>query len=405
MPNSSETNGQKEGGMNDQWLLGAVGDIFINRAEPEMAFEHVSDLLHAPSIQFGNCEGAFTDSATVAPSAGFRVVSATRNGSHLRAAGFDVMAAANNHIVDAGHEGLIDTLELLEQQGVVVCGAGRDRASAIQPALLEAHGIRVAFLSYTTIIQAGYDARPGVPGCAYLRVHSVPYFPDWDCWGRLEPGAVPHMRTFTYPEDRASFCEAVKRARDEADVVVVSMHWGDSRLPVVLTDYEIELGHAAIDSGADVVLGHHHHFLKAIEFYRGKPIFYGMGHFVFDLIGLEAVLTPAAIAGLRGFSNGYGIYPRADQPGFPFHPDARMTLYAGLFMRGASIEQICVVPCLIDPSQNNRPVPLSSHSADGRRVSDYLRSITAAVGFNTVFGDDGPEIAGYRSLRVLPGVA
>jgi len=389
--------------MDEEWLLGAVGDIFLDRAEPEAAFAHVAGLLAAPAIQFGNCEGAFTDSTTIAPSAGFRVVSGRRNGAGLGAAGFDVMAAANNHIVDAGHEGLIDTLELLEGQGIAVCGAGRDRASATRPAVLRAHGVRVAFLSWTTIIQAGYDARPGVPGCAYLRVHTVPYFPDWDCWGRLEPGALPHMRTFTYPEDRAGFREAVARAREIADVVVVSMHWGDSRLPVVLTDYEIELGRAAIDSGADMVLGHHHHFLKAIEFHRGKPIFYGMGHFVFDLIGLEAVLTPASIAGLRGFSNDYGIYPRADQPGFPFHPDARMTLYAGLFMRGAAIEQVCVVPCLIDPAEGNRPVPLSPGSADGRRVVDYLRSITAAVGFDTVFAEDGPAIAGHRSLRVLPG--
>lgn len=61
--------------MNQEWLLGAVGDIFLNRADPDLAFARVTDLLRAPTLQFGNCEGAFTDSATVAPSAGFRVVS------------------------------------------------------------------------------------------------------------------------------------------------------------------------------------------------------------------------------------------------------------------------------------------------------------------------------------------
>jgi poly-gamma-glutamate synthesis protein (capsule biosynthesis protein) len=386
--------------MSDEWLLGAVGDIFLDRAHPEAAFRHVTDLLHAPTILFGNCEGAFTDSTTIAPSAGFRVVGSRRNGSFLGEAGFDVMAAANNHIVDAGHEGLLDTLDLLHRQGIAVCGAGRDRAAATRPALLEARGLRVAFLSYTTIIQAGYDARAEVPGCAYLRVHTVPYFPEWDCWGRLEPGAVPHMRTFTYPEDRATFADAVARARAEADVLVVSMHWGDSRLPVVLTDYEIDLGHLAIDSGADMVLGHHHHFLKAIEVYRGKPIFYGMGHFVFDLNGLEAVLTPRAIANLGGFSNGYGIYPRAGSPGFPFHADARMTLYAAFFMRGSAIEQVCVVPCLIDPARDNRPVPVSRDTPDGQRVAAYLRDITTAVGFDTVFAEDGRLVAGHRSLRI-----
>jgi len=387
--------------MSDEWTLGAVGDIFLNRADPEAAFAHVGDLLHAPTILFGNCEGAFTDSPTIAPSAGFRVVSGLSNGRHLGAAGFDVMAAANNHIVDAGHEGLIDTLELLSAQNIAVCGAGRDRAEATRPAVLDMRGLKIAFLSYTMIIQAGYDARPGVPGCAYLRVHTVPYFPDWDCWGRLEPGALPHMRTFAYPEDKTTFRNAVAAARESADVVVVSMHWGDSRLPVVLTDYEIELGHAAIDSGADMVFGHHHHFMKAVEVYRDKPIFYGMGHFVFDLIGLEAVLNAQSIANLGGFSNGYGIYPRADSPGFPFHADARMTMYLSLTMRGAKIEGVHTVPCLIDPARNNRPVPLSLDSAEGQRVADYLRAITKAVGFDTVFADDGPMIGGYKSLRVL----
>jgi poly-gamma-glutamate capsule biosynthesis protein CapA/YwtB (metallophosphatase superfamily) len=95
-----------------EWTFGAVGDVFVNRPDPADAFRHSADLLRRLDLVFGNCEGAFTDRPHYAPSAGWRVVAPEVGGAALREAGFHVMACANNHILDAGHEGLADTLSL-----------------------------------------------------------------------------------------------------------------------------------------------------------------------------------------------------------------------------------------------------------------------------------------------------
>ena len=81
---------------------------------------------------------------------------------------------------------------------------------------------------------------------------------------------------------------AIKAVRGEADLVVLAMHWGvppfwRSRFQDGLADYQIEVGHALIDAGADVIVGHHPHSLQEVEVYRGKPIFYSLGNFVFHL--------------------------------------------------------------------------------------------------------------------------
>ena len=82
-----------------------------------------------------------------------------------------------------------------------------------------------------------------------------------------------------------------------------------------MTDYEFVLARSAIDFGADVVLGHHHHFLRGIELYRSKPIFYGLGHFVFDLPGLGDALTDRELTKLKQ----RGEYAIIRGPGIRFH--------------------------------------------------------------------------------------
>ena len=113
----------------------------------------------------------------------------------------------------------------------------------------------------------------------------------------------------------------------------------------MLTDYERTLGRAAIDFGADVVLGHHHHFLRGIEVYNGKPIFFGLGHFVFDLPGLESALTPLELTKLKGMGE-FAIYPREGYPLSPFHADARKTMVALCTFDGRQLEigRVCAVP-------------------------------------------------------------
>ncbi|MBL8706720.1 MAG: CapA family protein, partial [Rhodospirillales bacterium] len=151
----------------------------------------------------------------------------------------------------------------------------------------------------SSVYQAGYEARAKVPGLAAMRIHSHYYIPDWDAYGKVEPGVQPQVRTVPYPEDLAVLTQSVEQAKARADLVVASFHWGTASRPAVLMDYEYTLGRAAVDAGADLVYGHHHHYLRGVELYRGKPIFYGLGHFAFDLPGMETALTQREIDKLK----------------------------------------------------------------------------------------------------------
>ena len=363
-----------------EWTLGAVGDVFVNRPDPANAFRHCAPLLQQIDLVFGNCEGAFTDRPRYAPSAGWRVVSGERNGAGLREAGFHVMACANNHIVDAGHEGLADTLALLHRQGIRTVGAGCDFASAHAAAIEERAGLRVGFLGNASVYQAGYEARKGVPGLAPMRIHSHYYIADWDAYGKVEPGAPPQVRTVPYPEDVEKLRLQIAATRERSDIIVVSFHWGQASKPANLTDYERMLGHTAIDFGADIVLGHHHHFLRGIEIYKGKPIFYGLGHFVFDLPGLDDALTSLELEKLKAMGD-FAIYPREGFPLSPFHPDARKTLVATCFFDGGRMTAAGFVPCMING--DNHAVPVDPASPDGEAIVNYMREISRAAGLKT----------------------
>jgi hypothetical protein len=241
-------------------------------------------------------------------------------------------------------------------------------------------GVRVGFLGYASVYQVGYEARKGVPGLAALRVHSHYYIPDWDAYGKVEPGAPPQVRTIPYPEDLETLCAQVGELKRAVDLVVVSLHQGQASRPAILTDYERVLSYAAIDAGADVVLGHHHHFLRGIEIYAGKPIFYGLGHFVFDLPGLDAALTPLELAKLHAMGE-YAIYPRPGYPLSPFHPDARMTMVALCCYDGATLVSAGFVPCVINGA--NHAVPVAPESAEGRAVLRYMEEISSVAGLAT----------------------
>ena len=167
----------------------------------------------------------------------------------LANAGIDWVGLANNHIGDAGRAGILQTIANLEKYGIAASGAGANLAAARKPAILEANGVKVAFLAYDTI--AGYyTAGTSKAGSA-----------------RLTAGSV-----------KADVAAARKAG---AQVVIVFPHWG--------TEYDATpfrgqqaLARAAIDAGADLVIGNHAHWASAMEIHDGKPIWYALGNFVFD---------------------------------------------------------------------------------------------------------------------------
>jgi hypothetical protein len=167
----------------------------------------------------------------------------------LANAGIDYVSLANNHIRDAGGSGILQTIENLSDFGIRSSGAGQNAAAARTPALLDAGGTSVAILAYDTI--AKYNAAgPSKAGSAILSAKVVR--------------------------------EDVKKARDAgADLVIVFPHWGTEYDPTPFKGQQ-SLARAAIDAGADLVIGNHAHWAGAMEVYKGKPVWYALGNFVFD---------------------------------------------------------------------------------------------------------------------------
>lgn len=383
------------------WRLAAVGDVFLNRCDNFDAFEFVRPVFEACDIVFGNCEGAYSAKKNSTPTAGgFSLIASPDQARPLKSSGFKVMSLANNHALDASHDGLLDTCSLLKEFAIQPVGAGANLSDARRLVCTDASGRKVGFLSFTSVFPAGYEARDTSPGVAVMRAHTH-YFVHPEAFGRVEPGADPCILTFPYPEDLSALKELVSAARDECDLLIVSFHWGKSVRPGDLMAYELDYGRAAVDFGADVVLGHHHHLLRAVEIYRQKPIFYGLSHFAFDMPGLEEKLGQARIEVLKQ-SGEYAIFPREGFPLLPFHPDARMTVIAVCeFDKTAPVRQF-LIPCQIN--KHNQPVPVDASGDEGKKILDYMIGVTRHVGFNTSYSGNGTRFAGCAVFDIRPKV-
>lgn len=347
----------------------AVGDVLIDRDEPLTAFAPSSAVFADAELRFGNCEAVYVDGAQRAPSASIPVIGSRRHGTRLGAAGFDVMSMANNHTVDGGHEGLLGTRALLEEQGVRVCGAGPDAPTAHAPAVLEARGRRIAFLAYSSEFPPGYAVGEDTPGIAVIRTHDI-YVPS--DMSAFQSGGAPDRLTVVDPRDLRRVSADIAAARESADVVIVSVHIGDGSRPAVILDHERSLARAIVDAGADVYLGHHHHMLRGAEFHRGRPIFYGLGHFVFDVPDFESQVPPSILARMHEHAGEYGYGYRDGYPLLPMHAEARMTMIASIEIDADGAILAGAIPCELNPA--GQPVPLDART-DGRHVVEYLRSL------------------------------
>ncbi|MFC7309218.1 CapA family protein [Streptomyces monticola] len=383
--------------------MAAVGDVFLHRPEPTSAFEHVRESFRACDVKFGNLEGVYSRTRERAPSAGVPVIADPGNADGVVAGGFNLMSLANNHSLDGGTGALIETRDLLRRGGIAVAGAGENIAAARRPAVVEVNGKRVALVAYASVFPCGYEARAGVPGLAPLRAHT--HYSPWE-QNEWNPGLLPRVRTIPDEQDLAALREDIGAARQYADIVLASFHWGDFTRPFVLTDHEVATARLAIDAGADAVLGHHHHLLRGVEIYRGKPVFYGLGHFAFDLPDMEERLNQAAYLGrgdartrresARRFGD-HHIGPRAGYPLLPFHPDGRLTGFAVLDFDETGV-RAGFVPCVLGP--DNSPRPVSAHSAEGARVIDYVEQGCREEGLATRFERDDEKVGDAFVTRI-----
>lgn len=266
----------------DTLSIAVVGDLVPSRrlwldGRPvNESFAKTVELLKASDIVFGNLEAPLATSGFPREKLiTFRSDPALA--ADLRAVGFDIFSLANNHSMDYGPEALLETIDVLNKQAIATVGAGRTLQEALQPLVVERAGWRVGFLAWSCLLPVGSAAAAERPGHAPMHVRTAydinPYY-DME-----EPGNPPRVRTWVDKTELESAIHAVGKLRPDVDFLVASIHWGFGS-GTVLADYEPEVGHAMIDAGADIVVGHHVHTLHAIEAYKGKAIMYSSGGFV-----------------------------------------------------------------------------------------------------------------------------
>lgn len=181
-----------------------------------------------------------------------------------RRMGVDVANLGNNHAFDFGPEALVDSVRNLRRAGIAPVGAGATQEEALEPPLFELEGWTVAALGLGMVVD--------------------PY-PDAIATGS-EPGiAAGH--------DEDLMIRAIEAADRVADIVVVTIHWG-VELDTRPRDYQVALGRRMIDAGADAIFGHHSHRLQPMDTYRGRPIFWGLGNFVWPNFSTAGSTTAVA---------------------------------------------------------------------------------------------------------------
>lgn len=210
--------------------------------------------------------------------------------SSIRGVGVDVATVANNHALDYGSEGLLETIEVLENSGIVVVGAGESLGKAMQPAILSVGDLEVAVFGLASTLPPGYAAGPWRPGIAPVRINSR--FRIDGATLDEQPGMSPWVETEAVEEDILRACSRIAEVRPDVDLVVIQMHWGIpngwcAAFQGPLADYQRPLGHALIEAGADVIVGHHPHAVHGVERYGSGLIAYSLGNFLFHSMGLE----------------------------------------------------------------------------------------------------------------------
>ncbi|WP_240488557.1 CapA family protein [Labilithrix luteola] len=217
-----------------------------------------------PDARIVNLETAVTTSEDAWPDKDINYRMHPANVECLTALGIDVCVLANNHVLDWGYGGLVETLDCLCGAGMRTVGAGRTALEAEAPAIVATgSGGRVVVFAVGHVssgIPSSWAAKHDVPGIAVL--HDLG------------------------PNEADTIVERAALARQLGDVVVVSIHWG-TNWGYEIPDEHVRFAHALVDGGIDVVHGHSSHHPRAIEVYRGKPIFYGCGDFMTDYEGIH----------------------------------------------------------------------------------------------------------------------
>jgi poly-gamma-glutamate synthesis protein (capsule biosynthesis protein) len=260
-----------------------TGDInLMNVTDPSVPFRKTIDEFKKAEVRFSNMECClYTPPGGHAwDNEGF-FADPQIAGEALRYAGIDAVGIANN--VNYGEAAINASVARLDQIGVKHTGAGANRQAAYAPVIIEKNNVRYGFLQRTSVYwPTNHEATARTAGVATIKGHTAYQLPLHktrpDIPPANRPGIPPEILTWPDAKHLQLFKDDLAALRSQVDILVASCHWG---LHQEVLDYMPLIAHAAIDAGADIVMGHGPHYSLPTELYKGKPIFYGLGSFSF----------------------------------------------------------------------------------------------------------------------------
>jgi hypothetical protein len=375
---------------NNEVIIHAVGDVGPRRIEygdpPESLFVNVVDKIRQADIAVCQLERNFSTKGGLQYRAhpGWYARVHPDNVKSLVYAGFHVATNASNHCFDYGPEALLESIDVVRANGIEIIGVGKDLDEARRPVILERKGTKVAFLDYNSVLPDEYQARDQKPGCAPIRVGTY-YEPQ-----EYQAGTPPTVVTIPREEDVEAMEDDIRAAKDRADIVVMSIHWGIHHIPGLLADYQFTVGHRAIDAGADLILGTHAHLIKGIEIYKGKAVFFSLGNFA-EETPHHLVPPPGAFHSSTSPKYGFGKH----LPGVRDNAqgDRRYSLMAKCVIKNKAIERVSFFPVWIN--HNAEPRFLNQDESGFKEVVDYMSRWCKELG--THLQVSGDEVIVYQN--------
>lgn len=347
--------------------IALAGDLVLDEPDGDHWLAGIAPALRAADIAVGHLEvphgagGEELEGDVPAPGAPLENVAA------IARAGFAMVSLAGNHIADCGAQGIAETRGALARCAVAFSGAGASLVEARAPGIVERAGWRVALLSFNCVGPETGWATPNRAGANYLRVET--------CNG--EPIAPAARLGQVAPEAFEQLAAQIADVRGGVDVVLVALHQGVVHTPARIEPYERALAEAAIEAGADAVLGHHAHIVRGIAFHRGKPIFHGLGNGCVVTRALNPAQDhPARRAWAERRKALFGFEP---DPAFtlaPFHPEAVNAFLGTLTFRDDAPVETGIVPVTVKAP--GRPELAAEPVAADIRA--YCTAITRAAG-------------------------
>jgi poly-gamma-glutamate synthesis protein (capsule biosynthesis protein) len=346
-----------EGPSEDAVTLLLLGDFNVQKREnPADALQHVRQTLNQADLVYANLEGLLVQShgpASDLPNKSGWTHLGQDAVEALVAGNISVVGVANN--VAYGRDEIIESISVLDANGIAHTGAGRDIDAAHEPAIIEKQGVKFGFLQYTSkwYDEAEQIATQDAAGVARLKSPNGT---------TIDPGDLERM------------ISDIKRTRPQVDVLIVSAHTRDgqgrnasvgssdrtsttgtepdlySRLSVNeglqhFEPYQARLARAAIDAGADIVFGHGCHMLQAVETYQDKPVMYCLGNSASDWVRVR---------------------------------DYRDGMVARIVVEDKRVKRVSLVPVTRDAENNNVKL-LAPDSVEGKRLYDKLRNLSPST--------------------------